>query len=166
MSGSTCPTGCASMSCGFSGGIGNRYDVGTYDPSDFALRLDSSYLEKASRKQKEWVAKLMTDLAEQGKRQGSKKSSWWWPGVVATTLAGAAAMAFRGCWHSRMSWPVGEHGYSYQVCLSCGAKRLFDEKRFCAYGPFRYDLNQLILWQRSTQLKSQGGVPGDARRPS
>jgi hypothetical protein len=110
--------------------------------------------------------KLMTDLVEREKVHASKKSSWWWPGVVATTLAGAAAMAFRGCWHSRMSWPVGEQGYSYQVCLSCGAKRLFDEKTFCAYGPFRSDLKQLILWQRSTEMKSQAEAITNVRRPS
>ncbi|HSZ64314.1 MAG TPA: hypothetical protein VK828_21125 [Terriglobales bacterium] len=97
----------------------------------------------------------MIELVEQEKPHTTRKSSWWWPGVVVTTLAGAAAMAFRGCWHSRMSWPIGEQGYSYQVCLSCGAKRLFDEKTFCAYGPFRDDLNQLIVWRRSTRLKSE-----------
>jgi|ERR1700722_15173236 hypothetical protein len=73
-----------------------------------------------------------------------KKSSWWWRGVVASSLAGAAVLAFRGCWHKRMSWPIGAQGYSYQVCLSCGAKRLFDEATFSAVGPFRNDLNQLL----------------------
>jgi hypothetical protein len=108
----------------------------------------------------------MTDLVDQAKAHATKKSSWWWPGVVATTLAGAAAMAFRGCWHSRMSWPVGVQGYSYQVCLSCGAKRLFDEKTFRAYGPFRDDLNQLILWQRSTKSKAEAKADADAPRLS
>lgn len=108
----------------------------------------------------------MTDLVEQEKWQMPKKSSWWWPGVVATTLAGAAAMAFRGCWHSRMSWPVGMQGYSYQVCLSCGAKRLFDEKTFCAYGPFRDELTELIVWQRSRKTKSEAESEVNARRPS
>jgi len=110
--------------------------------------------------------KMMTDLVEREKVHASKKSSWWWPGVVASTLAGAAAMAFRGCWHSRMGWPVGEQGYSYQVCLSCGAKRLFDEKTFCAYGPFRSDLKQLILWQRSTEMKSEAEAITNVPRPS
>jgi hypothetical protein len=95
----------------------------------------------------------MTDLVEQGKPETLKKSSWWWPGVVVTTLAGAAAVAFRGCWHGKMSWPVGVQGYSYQVCLSCGAKRLFSEETFCAYGPFRYDLNELIVLEKSTKPK-------------
>jgi hypothetical protein len=97
----------------------------------------------------------MTDAVEQGKPEKLKKSSWWWPGAVATNLVGAAMGALRGCWHSKMSWPVGLQGYSYQVCLSCGAMRLFDEKAFTAYGPFRYDLNELIAWEKSTKRKSR-----------
>ena len=68
---------------------------------------------------------------------------------MATGLAGMAVLALRGCWHRRMSWPVRAQGYSYQVCLSCGVKRLFDEKGFTSYGPFRYDLNELIMWQKA-----------------
>jgi hypothetical protein len=107
----------------------------------------------------------MTEAAQQGKAEKIKKSNWWWPGgVVATSLAGAAVVALRGCWHakSKMSWPVGAQGCSYQVCLGCGAKRLFDEKTFQAYGPFRYDLNELIAWERSRQPKSD--APADAHR--
>jgi hypothetical protein len=96
----------------------------------------------------------MTDAVERGKTESLKRSSWWWPGVVATSLAGAAVVAFRGCWHRRMSWPIGVQGYSYQVCLSCGAKRLFDENKFRAYGPFRYSLNELITWEKSAKPKS------------
>jgi hypothetical protein len=59
-------------------------------------------------------------------------------------------VAFRGCWHKRMSWPIGAQGYSYQVCLGCGAKRLFDEKTFSAFGPFRYDLNELVSRGKAT----------------
>jgi len=139
-----------------------EYGIWSYDPSDFALRLDSSYLKKARRRNQ----KLMTDLVEREKANATKKSSWWWPGVVATTLAGAAAMAFRGCWHKRMSWPVSVQGYSYQVCLRCGAKQLFDEKTFCAYGPFRSELNQLMVWQRSTKLKAEAEAITNARRQS
>jgi hypothetical protein len=43
-----------------------------------------------------------------------------------------------------MSWPVRYQQHSYQVCLGCGIKRLFDERAFCAYGPYSYDLNRLI----------------------
>src|SRR5258707_10771576 len=88
----------------------------------------------------------MTEPVEQEKAEKLKRSNWWWPGVVASSLAGAAVLVFRGCWHGKMSWPIGGQGYSYQVCLSCGAKRLFDEKTFTAYGPFRYDLNELTAW--------------------
>jgi len=97
----------------------------------------------------------MTDAVERQKSEKLKKSSWWWPaGVVVTSLAGAAVVAFRGCWHRNMSWPLGVQGYSYQVCLSCGAMRLFDDNTFSAYGPFRYDLNELIAWQKSTKPES------------
>ena len=47
-------------------------------------------------------------------------------------------------------------GHSYQVCLGCGVKRLFDEDRFRSYGPFRYDLNELIAWKRKNTAKSAG----------
>jgi hypothetical protein len=74
-----------------------------------------------------------------------KKSRWKLPlGVVATGVAGAAVLVLRGCWHRKMSWPVRYQQHSYQVCLGCGIKRLFDEKTFCAYGPYSYDLNRLI----------------------
>ncbi|HEX7425082.1 MAG TPA: hypothetical protein VF311_14520 [Terriglobales bacterium] len=106
----------------------------------------------------------MTDAVERQKPEKLKKSNWWWPGVVATSLAGVAVVAFRGCWHGNMSWPVSVQGYSYQVCLSCGAKRLFDEKTFSAYGPFRYDLNELIAWEKSTKPKSH--PVADVQRPA
>jgi hypothetical protein len=105
----------------------------------------------------------MTDRVGQQKPEKLRKSSWWWPGVVASSLAGAAVLAFRGCWHRKMSWPIGGPGYSYQVCLSCGAKRLFDEETFSAYGPFRHDLNDFTAWERSTNpnahLAADGSQP-------
>lgn len=33
--------------------------------------------------------------------------------------------------------------------MGCGIKRLFDEKAFQAYGPYSYDLNDLIAWDRA-----------------
>jgi hypothetical protein len=82
--------------------------------------------------------------------ESKKKFSWTWPlGLVATGLAGAAVVVLRGCWHSRMSWPVRAQGHSYQVCPGCGIKRLFDEENFRAYGPYSYDLNQLITWDQN-----------------
>jgi hypothetical protein len=81
-----------------------------------------------------------------------KKSRWGWPlGMMATGVAGAALVMFRGCWHSKMSWPVRLQKHSYQVCVSCGIKRLFDEREFRAYGPYSYDLNRLISWDLKHQ---------------
>jgi hypothetical protein len=72
---------------------------------------------------------------------------------MATGVAGAAVLVLRGCWHRKMSWPVRYQQHSYQVCLGCGIKRLFDEKSFCAYGPYSYDLNKLISWDLDQQAK-------------
>jgi hypothetical protein len=78
-----------------------------------------------------------------------KKSGWLWPlGVVATGLGAAGVVIFRGCWHRKMSWPVRFQDHSYQVCLGCGIKRLFDEQAFRAYGPYSYDLNRLVARDR------------------
>ena len=79
-----------------------------------------------------------------------KKSNWLWPlGVVATGLGAAGVVIFRGCWHGKMSWPVRFQDHSYQVCLGCGIKRLFDETSFRAYGPYSYDLNKLVAQDRA-----------------
>ena len=94
------------------------------------------------------------------------KSGWMWPlGLMATGLAGAAVVLFRRCWHGKMSWPVRAQNYSYQVCLGCGIKRLFDEKAFCAYGPYKYDLNGLIAWDRE-QNKAYPEVQPSEQRPA
>jgi hypothetical protein len=85
-----------------------------------------------------------------------KKSRWLWPlGLVATSLAGAGVVIFRGCWHRNLSWPVRFQDYSYQVCLGCGIKRLFDETAFRAYGPYSYDLNRLIAWDEARVARLQ-----------
>jgi len=89
-----------------------------------------------------------------------KKAGWLWPlGVVAAGVAGASVFLFRGCWHRRMSWPVRAQDHSYQVCLGCGIKRLFDEKGFRAYGPYSYDLPRLIEWAESRRVGLD--VPAD-----
>jgi hypothetical protein len=106
----------------------------------------------------------MTDQVVGQKPAKPRKSGWWWPGIVATSLAGAAAIAFRGCWHTKMSWPLSVQGYSYRVCLNCGAMRLFDEKTFKSYGPVRYSLNALIAWEKSSKGKS--GSMGETDRPA
>jgi hypothetical protein len=96
-------------------------------------------VEKAPQKN---PGDVMAKVFERREQNNSKR--WWWPSGVATSLADAAVLAFRGCWHRNMTWPIAIEGYSYQVCLSCGIKRLFDEKVFSAYGPFHYDLDELI----------------------
>ncbi len=50
--------------------------------------------------------KAVREKVQQEKAEKLKKSNWWWPGIVATSLAGAAVVAFRGCWHGKMGWPV------------------------------------------------------------
>jgi hypothetical protein len=63
-----------------------------------------------------------------------------------------------------MSWPVRSQEYSYQVCLGCGIKRLFDEKNFRAYGPYSYDLNRLIVHARSQQQTVPIGLEPSKQR--
>jgi hypothetical protein len=104
---------------------------------------------------------VMADVVERKISKLSKKS-WWWP-AVATSLAGAAVVAFRGCWHRKMSWPIGMQGYSYQVCMGCGIKRLFNEATFTAYGPYSYDLDELRT--RHSQHLTKNVPVTDLRRP-
>jgi hypothetical protein len=86
---------------------------------------------------------------------------------VAAGLTGAVVVLLRGCWHGKMSWPVRAHESSYQVCLGCGIKRLFDEHAFRAYGPYSYDLNRLVTWDRQRQVQSQPEVfPSEERSAS
>ena len=96
-----------------------------------------------------------------------KRRKWLWPlGVMATGLAGAAVLLFRGCWHGRMSWPIRIQAHSYQVCLGCGIKRLFDEKAFCSYGPYSYDLPRLIAWDRAHRPPAHPAPGLDVQRPA
>jgi hypothetical protein len=97
----------------------------------------------------------MTDAVEPEKSGKIKKIHWWRPAeALANSLAGAVEVAFRGCWHRHLGWPVAVHGYAYRVCLNCGAKRLFDENTFTAYGPYRYDLNELIASQKAPKSEN------------
>lgn len=99
--------------------------------------------------------------------KNKKKFAWKWPvGVIATGVAGAAVVLWRGCWHRKMSWPVSSRGCSYQVCTGCGIKRLFDEKEFRAYGPFDYDLDRLISWSAASKTRAVPVEFPSERRPA
>lgn len=89
-----------------------------------------------------------------GKKGKKRAPGWIWPlGLVGTGVAGAAVVVLRGCWHRKMSWPIRIQGYSYQVCLGCGVKRLFDETKFHGYGAYNYDLENLIARERAARMK-------------
>ena len=75
-------------------------------------------------------------------------------------------MLLRGCWHGKMSWPVRVQEHTYQVCLGCGIKRLFDEQAFRAYGPYSYDLNRLLGWDRSHNQEAQTEPWPAKKRPA
>src|ERR1700722_12840491 len=117
-----------------------------------AVKPDSA---RALAEARAGVGARMDGLGTQGKtRAKRRRSGLFWPfGVAVSGVAGGLLVALRGCWHRRMSWPVGTQGHSYQVCLGCGVKRLFDEDRFRSYGPFRYGLNELIAWDKSHQAE-------------
>ncbi len=91
---------------------------------------------------------------------------WFWPlGFAVAGIGTAAAFLLRGCWHTHMGWPIRHDAdYSYRVCTDCGAVRLFDEKTFREYGPFEYDLEDLVAREkaaragRAARLK-QAAVP-------
>jgi len=90
-------------------------------------------------------------------RQMSRKKKHWLRralpfGLIAAGAGGAAMFLLRGCWHRRMSWPMREGDHSYQVCLGCGIKRLFDEQRFRSYG---YDVTELIARERARRLRQR-----------
>jgi hypothetical protein len=92
---------------------------------------------------------------EQKNAKKKKAPAWIWPlGILGTGVAGAALVVLRGCWHRKMSWPIRIQGYSYQVCLGCGIKRLFDETTFRGYGAYSYDLDKLIARERALRMKA------------
>jgi hypothetical protein len=126
----------------------------SYDPPDLRSTAIRPRLGKVA------VGEPIVDAMKPGKldtiRAKTRKLGRFLPfGVVATSVAGVALVAMRGCWHRRMSWPVRMQAHSYQVCLECGVKRLFDEDRFCSYGPFRYDLAELIAWERAKHAEAR-----------
>ena len=90
---------------------------------------------------------------------GHKKKRWSrsaWPlGSLAAGAGGAVVFLLRGCWHTRMGWPIRGGDHSYQVCLECGIKRLFDEKKFRGYGPYGYDVKELIARERAIRMRQR-----------
>ncbi len=78
---------------------------------------------------------------------------WFWSlGFAVAGVGAAAAFLLRGCWHAHVSWPIRyDADYSYRVCTDCGAVRLFDEKTFREYGPYHYDLDELIAREKAAR---------------
>src|SRR6516225_4663086 len=93
----------------------------------------------------------MTEVSQKKKRW----PRWAWPGLLAAGAGGAAMFLLRGCWHSKMGWPMREGQHSYQVSLGCGIKRLFDEKTFRCYGTYGYDVSG-----RNSSQESRRSVRG------
>jgi hypothetical protein len=87
----------------------------------------------------------------------TKKRRWsawkWAAGLLAAGVGSTAVFVLRGCWHTKMSWPIREGDHSYQVCLGCGIKRLFDEEKFHAYGVYGYDVKELIARERAARMR-------------
>src|SRR5690242_18181423 len=99
--------------------------------------LASAHSQGAPRKSLPCTFMQATLDSVSKEKKKRKAGSWIWPlGVLGTGVAGAAVVVMRGCWHRKMSWPIRIQGYSYQVCLGCGVKRLFDEARFRGFGPY------------------------------
>ena len=57
-----------------------------------------------------------------------------------------------------MSWPTRyDDQHSYRVCTNCGIQRLFDPHSFRSYGPYGYDLQEIIARERVRRKKLLGG---------
>jgi hypothetical protein len=79
---------------------------------------------------------------------------WIWPlGIAAAGIGAASTVLLRGCWHRNLSWPKAHGEYAYQVCNDCGIMRLFDENAFRPYGPYGYDLDELVALERTRRMK-------------
>lgn len=112
--------------------------------------------DKASTKKSSGIDRETPRRTQQGEvpPQSTRHPHWIWPlGLAVAGVGGAAAFMLRGCWHTKMGWPLKyDDEYSYQVCTNCGIKRLYDEKTFHAYGPYGYDLRELIARERAARL--------------
>jgi hypothetical protein len=56
-----------------------------------------------------------------------------------------------------MGWPIRDETgeFSYQVCMDCGMKRLFDERTFQGHGRYSYDLQELISDARRQRRRQE-----------
>jgi len=102
-------------------------------------------------------ARLNSEKNRSGHQNGesSTKRGAGAPGLAAAGAGGAAMFLLRGCWHSKMGWPMREGDHSYQVCLGCGIKRLFDEKKFRGYGPYGYDVKELVAREQAARARQR-----------
>jgi hypothetical protein len=66
--------------------------------------------------------------------------------------------------YDALVWPMREGDHSYQVCLGCGIKRLFDEKKFRGYGPYGYDVKELIAREQAARRGSCAKLPEGCER--
>ena len=48
--------------------------------------------------------------------------------------------------------------------MGCGIKRLFDEKSFRSYGPYSYELDRLMAWERGHRLKAHSQAADSGER--
>ncbi len=114
-------------------------------PGESTLAIDPSAVQGGA----------VEPVADHEQRDPGWHGHWIWPlGLAVAGISSAATLLLRGCWHSHMSWPMDvDHEFSYQVCTSCGIKRLYDEKTFHGYGPYGYDVNDLIARERAYRAK-------------
>lgn len=74
---------------------------------------------------------------------------------ILSILEAAKALVFGGCLHRKMGWPIWLGGRSYRVCLDCGIKRLFDEATLRGYGPYSYQIHDILGRQGEQVSKRQ-----------
>jgi len=68
------------------------------------------------------------------------------PGAILKNLLKAAqTLILGGCLHRKMGWPIWLDGHSYRVCMDCGIQRLFDEATLREYGPYSYQVHDLLV---------------------
>ena len=91
----------------------------------------------------------MTKMSQQKRRW----PRWAWPGLLAAGAGGSGDVPPPRLLARKMGLPMREGDHSYQVCLGCGIKRLFDEKKFRGYGPYGYDVKELIAREQAVRMR-------------